>query len=149
MACMIWCFEDVGNKWSVKLTPPCVTYSHFRDVVLASKRRFPVENLFLWLIGDVNMSHGLSFVEGMSVRKFANPLPNEGGFFEKYPLDRSSSLRVLTTFRVRTGRVQRNQVHNINVQCLETLNPDFQPILLLSKFYSIATWHPFTFSTKI
>ena len=27
----------------------------------------------------------------ISVRKFANPLPNDGGFFEKCPLDRSSS----------------------------------------------------------
>ena len=59
------------------------------------------------------------------------------------------SLCVLTTFRVRPHRVQGNQVHSINVQCLEVLNPDFQPILLSSKLYSIATWHLCTYSTKI
>ena len=60
----------------------------------------------------------------------------------------SVSLSVLTSFRVRTCGVRGNQVHSINVQCLEVLNPNFQPILLLSKYYSIATWHPCTFSTK-
>ena len=58
------------------------------------------------------------------------------------------SLHVLTTYRGRICGVQRNQVHSINVQCLDCLNLDFQPILLLSKFYSITTWHPCTLSTK-
>ena len=44
-----------------------------------------------------------------------------------------ASLSVLTSFRVRTCGVRGNQVHSINVQCLEVLNPNFQPILPLSK----------------
>ena len=41
---------------------------------------------------------------------------------------------VSTKFRTSTHGVQRNQVHSINVWCLEILNPDFQPILTRSKF---------------
>ena len=41
---------------------------------------------------------------------------------------------VSTKFRISTHGVQGNRVHSINVQCLEVLNPDFQPILTRSKF---------------
>ena len=54
----------------------------------------------------------------------------------------------LKIFRVRTDGVQGNQVHGFIVQSLEVLNLDFQPIPSRSEFYSIATWHPCTFSTK-
>ena len=46
-----------------------------------------------------------------------------------------TSLHVLTSIRVRTCGVRRNQAHSIHVQCLEVLNLDVQPNLLSSKFY--------------
>ena len=59
------------------------------------------------------------------------------------------TLRVSTTFSLRPRRVHGNQVHSIIVQCLEVLNPDFQPNLSSSRFYTIANWHLCTLSTKI
>ena len=54
-----------------------------------------------------------------------------------------------TKVRLETERVQGNRVHTINIWGLEISNLDFQPIPIKYDIYSIAAWHPCTFSTKI
>ena len=55
----------------------------------------------------------------------------------------------LNNFMISDDGVQGNQVHTINVSTPEYSNLKFQPIILKSGFYSIAAWHPCTFSTEI
>ena len=45
--------------------------------------------------------------------------------------------------------VQANQVDTIDVHTLGVLNLNFELIILKYNFYSIATWHPWSFNTKI
>ena len=55
----------------------------------------------------------------------------------------------LNNFRIRVVGVQENQAHTINSYTLETSNLKFQPILWKYHFYSMATWHPYPFSSEI
>ena len=50
---------------------------------------------------------------------------------------------------MRDGIGDGNRVQGLTTSSLGIPNLDFQPILSISKFYSIATWNPWHCSTKI
>ena len=88
--------------------------------------------------------------------QLVNRLPVHLEVIKEQIVTTSDKFSVIRTFtacfnkhRIRVVGVQANQAHTLNVQTLGVLNLNFQPIILRYIFYSIETWHPCTFCTKI